>query len=160
MSHLTTADRAALEAYIRACAIRMDLGEWDIDLDREVPDMDDALALCTCIYGRRAATISVHAGFRRDAPERQRAIITHELLHCHFEHCAEIVREDVRASSMRSEEADLLDAAFTRAFEYGIDATAQAWARSFPVIQWPKPPAAPTAKSRRKPAKKPKRTPA
>jgi hypothetical protein len=136
MKHLTRAERDVLTAYIRARAIDMGLSDWDIDLDHDVPDMDDALALCTPIYGRRAATISVYAGFRSDPPEKQRAIIIHELLHCHFELCSQIVREDARSTSMRREEADLLDATYTRAFEEGIDGAATAWARTFPLIRW------------------------
>jgi hypothetical protein len=157
MEHLTPSDQHTLEVYIRTLADQLGLRDWEIDLDEHLPDVEDAVATCWCVYGRRSATISVCERFRRLSATRQRVVIVHELLHCHFEHCSQIVREDAALGSMRREEAELLDAAFTRAFEYGIDATAVAIAPKFPLIQWSR---AAAPKPAQKPAKKPKRKPA
>jgi hypothetical protein len=74
--------------YIRDLADAMGLKDWTFKIDDRPADDDadaDADAQIRCIYGQRRAVIRLCVGFDGYDAEKQRGILTHELIHPHID---------------------------------------------------------------------------
>lgn len=130
-------DFTALGRYLRDLADQLGLRDWWIELLHE-PSDDDALASCLSTYGRKLAQVSVCREFRNLEPVKQRWILVHELLHCHFA----VTQDVVRGARLRATMGELVHAHFEadwmQAHEYAIDGVACEWAKSLPLPVWPR----------------------
>lgn len=130
-------DRRILADYLRAIADEMGLRDWDVRLEDEPCEPGNA-ATCKLTFGRKLAKVYVEKDFRSaQTPEEQRDTIVHELVHCHFESMASMVRCDLERVLGRPMD-DVFFNGFERQFEYGVDAVAVAGAlaRHLPLISW------------------------
>jgi hypothetical protein len=129
-------DRRALADYIRTIADEMGLRDWDVQLEPE-PCGDGNAAHMRATFGRKLAKISVEKDFKTaQTPEEQRDSIVHELVHCHFESMASMVRCDLERIVGQPTDQVFFNG-FERQFEYGVDAMACALAKHLPLISWP-----------------------
>ncbi len=110
----------ALDSYLRDMADRLRLRDWVIVLYREPPRDDAAHATVRRTYGQLRACVRVAADFVDETPERQREIITHELLHCHLDNLQQLL---VNAQTNLGDAAwGILDGAHKDAIEIATDA--------------------------------------
>lgn len=129
-------DRRVLTDYLRSTADEMGLRDWDVRLLPEPCD-DGCAATCKLTFGRKLAKVSVEKDFRtKQTPEEQRDSIVHELVHCHFESMASMVRNDLERVIGQSGDQIFFNG-FERQFEYGVDAMACALSKHLPLISWP-----------------------
>lgn len=131
---MTKKERKALGLYIRWVGDAMELRDWTFELSRKEPDTD-AFATVTPTYGRKIAVIDLCPDFRAMAPEKQRHVIVHELVHCHLEPAASMVRSDLEKHLGETTDRVFWDG-FKRQVEYGVDALASAIAKHMPLIDW------------------------
>lgn len=126
-------DRAAYwRGYLRVLADKMELRDWSVDFADEAPfDSDDAEAQSHCGYGRKTMTVRVSRGFQDHAPERQRASMVHELLHCHTTRTFQLMKTAL--GEVNKQWFQALDCAVTMDLEYAIDAIADGWAKTLPL---------------------------
>lgn len=134
---MTEAERAILAQYVRERADELGLRDWVIELSRDEPGQDDALAVVEAITGRKKAVVKVCPDFRALSPAEQRNTIIHELLHCHLWPIEEV--------------GDSLDVALSHgqwmqhkgnvhlAVEYACDGLATAIDELFDLVPWPVP---------------------
>ena len=71
--------------YLRSLADQIGLKDWDIILGRDEPNGDDVLADVTCTTGQKSAFVRLSKNIQNETPEKQREVLLHELLHCHFD---------------------------------------------------------------------------
>lgn len=128
-------DRKALGRYLRATGDSMELRDWTFVLEHEPCD-GEATATVTTLYGRKTAYIKVCPEFRERTPEEQRHAIAHELMHCHFDSCHQMVRNDLEKLLGKPADTAFYNA-YLRQFEHGIDASSAAIAKHLPMIEWP-----------------------
>lgn len=81
---LNDAEHADLQTYARDLADRLGLKDWEVTIDRSRPP-GDALAYVHVQTDVHHSLISVGDEFRHCAPEQQRELLTHELLHAHHD---------------------------------------------------------------------------
>ena len=114
----------------------MGLRDWEFILS-ETPSDEDTWAQVCPTEGQKHAAIQVCKEFRGIAPEKQRMVVVHELLHCHHAHTQDIVRIHV-GRFLGQHAYDAFMDSWRLAHEYAIDGVACAWAERLPLIQWPK----------------------
>lgn len=131
-------DWTALGRYVRALADDVGLRDWWIDLMHDPPLHNDALATCTPTFGRKLAQVHVCHEFRHLEPVKQRWILVHELLHCHFAATQDMVRGRRLEATLGELVHGHFSADWMQAHEYAIDAIACEWAKSLPLIAWPR----------------------
>ena len=118
--------------YIRSLADLLDLRDWDIWLSRSNPETSSAWAGNYVFYGQRRCEIRIDAEHFADiSRERQRYLLTHELLHCHSEGMAEAVR--IYLHQVEGERSKLFEEYFDRQLELFIDSVATATAQRLPL---------------------------
>lgn len=133
---MTTKQYRSLARYAGVLARELGLGHLDLTLDAEQPghatDGSEAAASFEGTYGRYRGTMRVNPHFETYAPEEQRIIIIHELLHAHTEQVRELVRTTL-PEAMGKPAYDVFMAAYTQADERMTDALATALADKFPL---------------------------
>lgn len=139
---MTKRERKALGEYCRELADKLELRDWTINLCVEDPggpgrpDGKTWAASSESTPGRKYVDLTFAPDCRGWDRSVLRATVAHELIHAHFAPLTEIVRTDL-AGHLGSQAYDLLNRAFTRHLEYGVDAMADAVARHLPLIDWP-----------------------
>ncbi len=128
-------DWKVLGEYLKWCANEMELRDWTLILDHSPPPQEDANAYIRLTYGRKHAIIHVAKDFRQLRKEEQRSAIAHELTHCHFESCANMVQNDLEKHLGATGDQLFFDA-WKRQYEYGVDAIASVVAKQLPYIKW------------------------
>lgn len=131
---MKTADWEVLSNYVRLIRDQLGLRDWFLVVKHDPPADQAALASVTCIEGRRFATVRVCVDFRELMGDEQRHVIIHELLHCHLaemHHYLNGILRDVLGQSS----VPILGAHHMKV-EYAVDAIAQEWATTFPLIEW------------------------
>lgn len=120
-----------LAKYVWKVAGILDLHDWDITVGEGGLDGSDSMAECAAIYGQRRATIR----FAREWPtwtgDTLRAVVAHELLHCHTADIAELVAA-THTEALGKQARALADAAFDLAIEHCVDGVAVAIAKLLP----------------------------
>lgn len=125
-----------LGQYMRDRADELGLRDWHLFLTHIPPDDEDADGICTPTEGRKHATIKVCRDFKEQLkPDAQRAVIIHELLHCHFQAAVDMVRVDL-PRLLGQPAYDVFFPAFRRSMEYAVDGITDAIADKFPLIEW------------------------
>lgn len=115
--------RADFQPYVRSLADSIGLKDWKIQIsEAPPPNSDSAEASTWTAYGQRRAEIYLSDRFLGSSSEEQRDTVVHELLHLHFAPMDGIVTDVVEAGPYK---------AYSRLFEYGIDAVAVAIAPRF-----------------------------
>jgi len=144
---VTRAEQRALRDYVRWVADAMGLRDWllDVVVAEEVPEGGlphseefRGVAAATPVPGQRRAGVHFTHGFRTDhSAQSQRAIVVHELVHCHLADMREFVRS-CACDLLAQQTYDVLSFGFDLAWEHATDAIACAWAEKMPLIAWPK----------------------
>lgn len=129
-------DRLELERYVRHVANEMELRDWTLQL-LTAPCDPDYNAHVHIVYGRKLAQIAVDSDFRSFSPEKQRATIVHELVHCLLEPATNMALNDVQPH-LGLVASRIWEDSFRRSIEYSTDAIADALAKHLPLITWPK----------------------
>lgn len=114
----------------------MELRDWEVIVavgDLETPG---AGAEVEVVEGRKLARIVVDENFRGKAPDVQRYIVVHELVHCHLTPVQHQVEYDLEKELGRQADR-LFSDGFRRNLEYGVDGLASAIAKHLPLIEWP-----------------------
>jgi hypothetical protein len=126
----------ALTTYIRVCADKCGLADWDVQVDSE-PSPPGTVATSTFTDGRRVALIRVAQDFWLLDPTDQREAIAHELVHPHFAPLGALVEDDLADHLMPS--VYMLHVRhFRRTLEYGVEAVAIAIAKALPLPELPR----------------------
>jgi hypothetical protein len=120
---VTDPRKQAFAPYLRTLADLMGLKDWQFTI-ADGPAGETALASVKPWYGRKGATIWLSESFLNNAPEEQRYVVTHELIHCHTEAGWEIADDAM---------PDEAKAAFKRMMEYAVDGIATALAAHLPL---------------------------
>lgn len=128
-------DRAALCAYIRVIADKLELRDWTIEL-AHAPCADYLEGQADCVFGQRHIEIALHKDFRDRPAADQRETIVHELLHAHTKVCWQMVQDDL-AEPLGKPAYYLFCDSYRRAMEYQVDALAKTISRHMPLIEWP-----------------------
>lgn len=140
-SWLTNDDLDALSVYIRRSANRLGLTEWAFLIsDTPIKGESDAWAQSDFVYGRRFGTFTFCEEFRELTPKRQRHVVLHELLHCHFEMAMQAMKTSLfeLLDSDQGNVQKLFIQAVVHHVELQTDLLAQALGDFFPLIDWPK----------------------
>ena len=126
----TKKQRAALNAYIRDLADRMELRDWSIYVKRKACRATAAAAV-RCIYGRKIFQIKLGPDFWTASPERQRHYLCHELIHVLFWGIEQAMAD---ATAHRPKHwVGMLATTVRNAEEYGVDAVAAIIAPFMPL---------------------------
>jgi hypothetical protein len=133
-----------LGKYVRSIADEMGLKDWKFRLCEDEPETPDehkgtdvyAQASCTPTPGQRMAVLRFTSDFNKMPKDQVRAIVTHELLHCHLAAIYEFGRVGLM-NELGQSAYNTFMFGFTQAWEQTIDSIAQAWAVNFPLIKWP-----------------------
>ena len=120
---MSSSKRTAFASYVRQLADQFGLKDWAIEVPETPPD-GTAIAATWMAYGQRLARIHLSDKFLCDTPEDQRDTIVHELLHLHFAAMDGLVTDWLEADKHK---------AYSRMFEYGIDAIAIAVSPRLPL---------------------------
>lgn len=123
--------------YARDLADKMELRDWTVNIVNEPPGNENWGASAECRYGRKFVNIRFCNEFDEWKPENQRSTMVHELLHCHFAAVTQHLA-DARGNVGKTW-VDLLDHVVKTHLEYGIDAVADALAKSLPLPPTEKP---------------------
>lgn len=123
--------RERLLAYVRICADRLGLKDWDITLGRGEPANPDSTYATICAYQTQNAELFVSKLFWRQTPEGQRLTIAHELGHLPLWRCDEVVR--VAAGVMDASAGKFLRRSFEPAGEFACEHFARLLAPLLPL---------------------------
>lgn len=135
---MTEADWKALERYVRDCADRYGLMDWEITVSRDPAD-DGTYAQIKPVVGRKVTHVRFADDFRQETTKVQREVVVHELTHLHLASATHSISEDLRESgAVTAVMAEAIWKGFQRQLEYGVDGIAMAIACDFPLITWPK----------------------
>ena len=134
---MTAAERKALGKYVRWVGDAIGLRDWWFDIMHDEPENAGDMACCDPFYGQRQAKLWFRNDLRTLEPVQQRAVVVHELLHCHFAATQEQVRLDL-LKHLGQAAYDLFLGSWRMNHEYALDATARALAKHMPDIAWPK----------------------
>jgi len=115
-------DFKALQIYACRLQDRMGLRDWVVCVVPDEPD-DGSTARVLCVYGQRVAFIAFADHYFDLPPERQRAVLVHELVHPHLDVCARL------ALPKFGDDGE----PFLLTFEHGVDAVAQVIAPFMPL---------------------------
>lgn len=119
-----------LDQYVRKVADAMGLRDWRLDVKGEPPEY--AYAQCRPTDGQRHAELRFGSDFEALEPERRRAIVVHELVHCHIAQLQWQVEKDLERHLGPSTDRVFFDS-FRRNVEYAVDAIAEALAPHLPL---------------------------
>lgn len=119
-----------LERYVRDIADEVGLRDWRFDVKGEPGD--DAYARCEPVDGQRYAVLRFGSDFEKLEPERRRAVVVHELVHCHTASLQSQVESDLAPHLGPSVDRMFFDS-FRRNVEYAVDAVAEALAIHLPL---------------------------
>lgn len=133
-TRLTKDAERVLVNYIRDCADRMGLKDWQFDISARDPQ-SGAIASTEVWADSHTATIWIGSQFWKYGPRMQREVIVHEVFHWHTDKLIRAVREVYRKTLGR-EAWELAYDALKQQHELTVDAAASAWAREFPFIDW------------------------
>lgn len=117
-------------AYVRAIADQLGLRDWNVIINRDIPETDFR-ACAHPARGRRSGGITLAQLFFNGSPEEQRQTIIHELLHMHT--------DDVDTAVFHVKEqlgSDVLHVLFTTVrdrIEFVVDNVATAIAPFYPL---------------------------
>lgn len=135
---LTKREFKELVKYMSHCSTQMGLKDWDLELLYTLPEHEDSGAEIEIIYAQKRGAISVAKHFRDLPLERQRQIICHEFVHCHFDGIDMLLRGQFRAD-VGSAYHHAFNLGYKPAQEIAVDGIATAWAEFLPLIEWPEP---------------------
>jgi hypothetical protein len=119
--------KTQIQDYFELLKILMGLSDWTLEIKDGEPDKDEAGASVVCLEGRKVAWIKIAVKFAGLAPQEQRAICVHELVHCHLEPVYHYVEPLLSRDQ---------DQAFCHMEEYAVDGIAMAWAKALPLPDW------------------------
>jgi hypothetical protein len=124
--------RRATRVWIDQALPRLGLAHWRVTLSRAPAD-DDAHAQIIPQTQSYDAELCLDSGFAKLSPERQRELLTHELLHIAFAHVDAVVErlEPVIGTAAWA----IFEPAYTDAAERAIDEIARVIAPSLPRIE-------------------------
>lgn len=124
-------DKSRIGPYLRELADLMGLRDWTITFNEDAPAEEDAGGRVEIVYGRKYASIQIHAAWTTDTPETLRYYCVHELVHAHLEPMRWALNSvQTLLGSMAFE---VLEGAHTDALEVAIDGIAREWATHLPL---------------------------
>ena len=121
MSHKKNIERFG--PYVRDVADQMQLRDWFFAL-MDKPSKKGLAATLQPVWGRRYAALWLAKDFHKQAPEKQRHTIVHELIHAHFAAMDNPLQRGMKPSAVGF---------YVSAMEYGIDAMADIVAPFMPL---------------------------
>ena len=122
--------------YVRATADTLGLRDWDVRVHDD-PSEEGFNAQMYTIEGKHLAWIQFATNFSEIAPEEQRKVVVHELLHVHHTALEDVLWHDLRKSdSLSKPQFTQLWQTYRRTQEYVIDALACVIAHGLPLIPW------------------------
>jgi hypothetical protein len=157
MTEFTYYQKQEIANYVRWLADELELRDWEIDLyyehqksPRPDPDGSDWGLSIKQTRHRKHACLSIPPDSLDlfDDPEEFQQALCHELIHMHFGPMWDMVRVDLHDLDISQIQYDLFVSGFERLMEYGVDATAEAFAKRLPKWKWP--PADPPPQAKRK----------
>jgi hypothetical protein len=126
------AARTEFERYVRERADDLGLRDWDISVEYAEEPNDSELARVVRTYGRRAAIVTFVDSFWDESPDERRCVVIHELVHCHLDGPASVVR-DMGQQLGHFVQSVLMDN-HVREIELATDAIAEAIAPLYPPV--------------------------
>lgn len=126
---LSWEDFHKLGDYIREVANLLSLRDWTFNVEYEPCD-PKAGGEIDITYGRKLADIKLPRDIRTRQRSRNRHSIVHELIHCHFEHGAILIRQMEKQIGQMAH-APLWEG-YAQALELGVDALAESLAVFMP----------------------------
>lgn len=133
----SAAQTKAIERYIAELKEPLGLTDWEIVLRQDAPEKDDdALATIQVVYGQRRANLRLCHEFVMIPARRQRRVLVHELLHCHFDGIDKLT--EGLAEALGANAAVVFELSHRLALETSLDAMATAWAEVFPLPRIPR----------------------
>lgn len=125
--------RKKIGKYIRCLADCTSLRDWSFTLFHEpLPEESGAFATVKPVYGRKIAEITLCNNFVDLDPDKQRHILVHELIHCHFDMCDNFF-ENVLQQLVGIQVYKTAFADYRQWMEFGVDAMAEALAPHLPL---------------------------
>jgi hypothetical protein len=128
---VTPKQRRSLLRYILDIAVHMGLRDWTFSLEAE-PCEDAHAATIACTYGRKIASICVSQHWMTTAPEEQRHVIIHELVHVHLDSNLTLV-EGSLPSQLGASAFSVFREAYRQHNEHATDAIASAIEEFIPL---------------------------
>lgn len=127
---MTPKQLRSLAKYTSAIAAELGLRDWTLTFPPE-PCEEKALASVDCTYGRKRAVVRFADDFLHHAPEEQRIVVLHELIHIHFAQERQAVTDALDLLGRDAHE--IATESFRVAHEYGVDGLADAIADRYPL---------------------------
>jgi hypothetical protein len=124
-----------LQQYLRNAADIIGLRDWEISYEPEDSPPDEAEARI-CALDNQRAFIGLAPKFWTHPPEQQRRILTHELVHLHFDRFskfAELIEPQLAASTFQ-----LFADGLEQAEEQAVEALARVLSQALPLPKFPK----------------------
>lgn len=119
--------------YLRDVADYLELRDWHFDMPHEPCD-DDAHAMVRVTYGQKHARVYFCSDFLSVRPIRQRHVVVHELIHCHFDPSHSFLEKVLFEGHVLGGQAWVtLEAGHRQHLEFGVDAMASAAAKALPI---------------------------
>lgn len=134
---MTKRQHKAMQRYVDSLLPKLGLKDWTVDVMKEPLPDDDALAECAKHYGRKDALISFRPDFFLCAPEFQRRVIVHELLHVCFAP-EEAFVFDILGKHLPAKQHALVSDVYRHHHEFSVDGLAVAIAPLFPLPTLPR----------------------
>jgi hypothetical protein len=129
---LTEDRRNQWQSYLQHLAAKMGVTDWSVEIKEGDPEITEAAASVRCISGRKIAWVNLRADWDDNAPDIQRHIATHELVHIHFEMSDDYVYYTLK-DVLSETQAQQQYRHYLRLNEYGIDAVAGLIAPTMPL---------------------------
>lgn len=120
--------------YVQLLKDLIGLRDWSIEVGEEPADRYDGdnFATFSGIEGTKAGRIKLCCSFDELQPSTQRYIVTHELVHAHFNLMEHAVGK-IMGKYMVVREVEAAREVFYLGLEYGVDAVARSWAEHLPL---------------------------
>ena len=128
---MTPRQRQGYARYVRLIADHMGLTDWRLELHYDGTEPEIA-AHVSCVTGRRIAHITLSGDFGTFAPEEQRHVVVHELLHIHLDPMGQYAH-DTLPGLLGGPVFTAWITAYRTANENATDAIAAALSPLFPV---------------------------
>lgn len=132
-------DWEVLGRYLREVADTLGLRDWTLLVKHDPPASVEALAEVRPTEGRKHATVRVCIEFRELTDEEQRAVVVHELLHCHLAVVQHLTAGGSQLGGMLGGSGSGILDAIRLAIEYAVDGISDAIAAHYPLIAWSTP---------------------
>lgn len=133
---MTDKEWEALEAYIAECQRTLRCTDWIVKVQRDDPPDANNEAATYILNDADEAHMRFNAHFREWEPDRQRAVVVHEVLHLHLDRLHDLAEQALRGAAPAAWAG--LEENHRRAYERVCERLAQAIAPMIPKLEWPK----------------------